>query len=102
MLEKPDVQDARIADWLLDHYGLRIVGVEFLPTGYQNTAAYRVVAENDKAYFLKLRLDVFEKTSVTLPLFLRDLGLRQIITPIATQSRQFWAYLEQNSNQLMA
>jgi spectinomycin phosphotransferase len=94
MLEKPDLQDARIADWLLDHYGLRIVEVEFLPTGYQNTAAYRVVAEDNKSYFLKLRRDVFEEASVTLPVSLRDLGLRQIITPIATQSRQYWAYLD--------
>jgi spectinomycin phosphotransferase len=94
MLEKPDFQDATIADWLLDHYGLRIVEVEFLPTGYQNTAAYRVVAEDDRSYFLKLRRDVFEETSVTVPVFLRDLGIRQIIAPIATRSRQYWAYLD--------
>jgi spectinomycin phosphotransferase len=94
MLEKPDLPDVRITDWLLDHYGLRVVEVEFLPTGYQNTAAYRVVTEEDKSYFLKLRRDVFEETSVTLPLFLRDLGLRQIIAPIATRSRQYWAYLD--------
>lgn len=94
MLEKPDLQEARIADWLLDHYGLRVVNVEFLPTNYQNTAAYRIVTEDDQSYFLKLRRDVFEETSVTLPLFLRDLGLRQIIAPLATRSRQYWAYLD--------
>jgi hypothetical protein len=68
MLEKPDLHEARIADWLNDHYGLRVVEVEFLPTGYQNTAAYHVVTEDRKAYFLKLRRDVFEEPSVTLPL----------------------------------
>jgi spectinomycin phosphotransferase len=94
MLEKPDLEEARIADWLFDHYGLRVVEVEFLPTGYQNTAAYRVIAGNDQSYFLKLRRDVFEETSVTLPLFLRELGLQQIIAPIATRSRQYWAYLD--------
>lgn len=94
MLEKPNLQEARITDWLLDHYGLRVVDVGFLPTNYENTAAYRVVTEDEKSYFLKLRRDVFEETSVTLPLFLRDLGLRQIIAPIATRSRQYGAYLD--------
>jgi spectinomycin phosphotransferase len=93
MLEKPNLSEARIADWLLDHYGLRVVEVEFLPTNYQNTAAYRVVTE-EKSYFLKLRRDVFEETSVRLPLFLRDLGLPQIIAPVATRSREYWANLD--------
>ena len=94
MLEKPDLEEARIADWLLDQYGLRVIEAEFLPTGYQNTAAYRVVAADETTYFLKLRRDVFVETSVTLPLFLRDLGLRQIIAAIATKSRQYWGYLD--------
>ena len=94
MLEKPNLEDARIADWLRDQYGVRAVEVEFLPTGYQNTAAYRVVAEDDQSYFLKLRRDVFEETSVTVPVFLRDLALQQIIAPIATRAHQYWAYLD--------
>ena len=61
MLEKPDLQDATIVEWLLDHYGLWVVEVEFLPTGYQNTVAYRVVEEDDSSYFLKVRRDVFEE-----------------------------------------
>jgi spectinomycin phosphotransferase len=94
MLEKPDLQDAKIVDWLLDHFGIRAVTVKFLPTGYQNTAAYRVVAEDDTSYFLKLRRDVFEKISVTLPVFLQDLGLRQIIAPIPGNRIQYPVYLD--------
>ena len=94
MLEKPDLPDARIADWILDRYHLRIAQVEFLPTNYQNTAAYRVVSEDDKPYFLKFRRDIFDETSVTVPVFLKSLGIRQIVAPIATQSYQHWAYLD--------
>ena len=94
MLGKPDLQDERILTCLQDEYGLLVVQVAFLPLGAdRNTAAYRAVAEDETPYFVKLRRGVFDETAVTLPKFLNDLGIGQIITPVATNTGQFWASL---------
>jgi len=92
MLEKPDLQDGKIIACLLDEYGLNVVQVAFLPVGAdQNTAVYRVVADDETPYFLKLRRGVFDETSVALPKFLSDQGIAQIIAPLATKTGQLWA-----------
>ena len=88
MLEKPDLQDERIAACLQDEYGLRVVQVAFLPLGADlNTAVYRVVADDETPYFVKLRRGVFDETSVALPKFLSDQGIGQIIAPSGNQDR---------------
>ena len=95
MLERPDLQDSIIAACLLDVYGLRVGHIAFLPLGAdRNTAVYRVVADDETPYFLKLRGGVFDETSVTLPRFLCDRGIVQIIAPLATKSGELWASLE--------
>jgi len=94
MLEKPDLQDERIITCLQDEYGLHVVQVTFLPLGADfNTAVYRVVAEDGTPYFLKLRSGLFDETSVTLPKFLSDRGIEQIIAPLTTTTGQLWASL---------
>jgi len=95
MLERPDLQDSIIAACLLDVYGLRVGHIAFLPLGAdRNTAVYRVVADDETPYFLKLRGGVFDETSVALPKFLSDQGITQIIAPLLTKSGQLWASLE--------
>jgi spectinomycin phosphotransferase len=95
MLEKPDLQDAKIIACLQDSYGLQIVQVTFLALGAdQNAAVYRVVAAAGRPYFLKLRRGVFDETSVMVPHFLKDQGIAQIIAPIATRTQQLWDTLE--------
>lgn len=95
MLEKPDIRDAEIIVSLRDQYGLTIAEVEFLPLGADaDTAVYRVVAEDGTPYFLKLRSGVFDELSVTLPRFLRDQGIAQIIAPLATKTGQLWGALD--------
>jgi len=95
MLEKPDLQDGKIIAFLRDEYGLRVVQVAFLPLGADlNTAVYRVVAEDETPYFVKLRRGVFDETAVALPKFLSDQGIVQIIVPLATKTGQLWASLD--------
>ena len=95
MLEKPDLQDELIISRLRDEYGLHAVQVAFLPLGAdRNTAVYRIVAEDETPYFLKLRRGVFDETSVTLPKFLSGQGIVQIIAPLATKTGQLWASLD--------
>jgi spectinomycin phosphotransferase len=77
-------------------YGLPVAQVAFLPLGADgNTAVYRIVTPDDAtSYFLKLRRGNFEEISVTIPKFLSDQGIRQVITPLATQAGQLWANLD--------
>ena len=55
MFEKPNLPDGRIIACLQDAYELQVVQLVFLPLGADpNTAVYRVVADDDTTYFLKL------------------------------------------------
>lgn len=97
MLEKPDLDDARIMDRLHDIYGLGllITAVEFLPLGADaNTAVYRVTSADDTPYFLKLRGGVFDEMSVIVPNFLRQNGMTQVIAPIVTRPGTLWGQLD--------
>jgi spectinomycin phosphotransferase len=95
MLEKPQIQDEKIMACVQLEYGLQVARVEFLPLGNdQNSAVYRVVAENGTPYFLKLRSGVFDENAAAVPKFLHDQGIRQIIAPITTKLGQLRANLE--------
>jgi spectinomycin phosphotransferase len=95
MLENPGVQDEKIIACLQDEYGSNVAQVDFLPLGADlNTAVYRVVADDETPYFLKLRSGVFNETSVVLPKFLSDQGIEQIIPPLTTKTGQLWASLD--------
>lgn len=94
MLEKPDLDDEKIISCLQVEYGLAIDQVVFLPIGADlNTVVYHVVTTDKTSYFLKLRRGCFDKISVTLPKFLCDQGIRQIITPLATKTGRLWSSL---------
>jgi spectinomycin phosphotransferase len=98
MLEKPDIPLARIAACLQTAYGVTAAQIIFLPLGAdQNTAVYRIETAHETpgetAHFLKLRSGVFDETAVTIPQFLHDQGIRQIITPLTTKTGQLWTRL---------
>ncbi len=66
----------------------------FLPLGADvNTAVYRVVTDDKRQYFVKLRGGLFDEASVAVPKFLSDLGIKQIIPSLFTQTGQLWASL---------
>lgn len=99
MLEKPAVPDEVLLASLRDHFGVRATEIAFLPIGNDvDTAVYRVTADNAIPYFLKLRSwrrsGRFDATTVTIPHFLHDQGIAQIIAPIPTRERQLWARLD--------
>jgi len=95
MLKKPDLQDESLVECLENKYGLPITQVVFLPLGADlNTAVYRAITKDESRHFVKLRRGFFEETSVTLPRYLSDLGIRQIIAPLLTKSGRLWANLE--------
>jgi spectinomycin phosphotransferase len=94
MLEKPDLKTEKIIRCLWDGYGLSVGKITFLPLGADlNTAVYRVSAEDGKDYFLKLRSGEFTEASVSVPKYLGDLGIKQVIPPLITRSGQLWGDL---------
>ena len=95
MLEKPNLSDEKIIACLQAEYGLHLAQLAFLPLGADlNTAVYRAVADDETPYFVKLRLNDFDEIAVTLPKFLSQQGIHQIIAPLAARSGQLWAGLE--------
>jgi spectinomycin phosphotransferase len=91
MLTEPDIADELIISHLQDEYSLHVSTLTFLPLGADmGTAVYRVIAEDGTAYFLKLRKG-FDEISVTVPLFLKSQGIKEIIAPFETKSNHGWA-----------
>ena len=95
MLEKPNLEDQLIIDCLQEEYGLRVAEIAFLPLGADlNTAVYRAVGGDRTAYFVKLRSGEFNEAAVTVPKYLSQLGIQEIIPPLTTVSGRLWARLE--------
>ena len=56
MLEKPLLSDQLIIGCLNTDYGISVVSLEFLPLGADmNTAVYKVQADDQRSYFIKLK-----------------------------------------------
>jgi len=95
MLQKPDLKDEKIITCLENEYGLSVDKIAFLPPGAElNTAVYRAVADDESPYFVKLRRGDFDNSAVAVPKFLSDLGIKQIIPSLITQTGQLWANLD--------
>jgi spectinomycin phosphotransferase len=95
MLEKPELEDEKIIACLREEYGLISDQVTFLPLGAdQNTAVYRVVGLDGKAYFVKLRRNNFDEMSVTIPKLLNEQGIKQIIPALESRSGNLWVGLD--------
>lgn len=95
MLEKPSISDELIKHMLSNGYGFSVQLIRFMPLGAdQNTAVYKAVTTDRQDYFVKLRFGVFNKASVTIPRYLYDEGIKQIIPPIPTLNRALWMEAE--------
>ena len=94
MLIKPDLKDETLTECLKDAYGLDVAAISFLPLGADfNTAVYRITTSSQTDYFLKLRRSECIDASVSVPKYLADLGIKQVIPPIATRTGQLWTNL---------
>ena len=54
---------------------------------------YRLETEDGSTYFLKLRKGDFDEITVAVPQFLSEQGIRAIIAPLPTKSKQRYASL---------
>jgi spectinomycin phosphotransferase len=95
MREKPPLQDKRLIACLRHSYGLEVTRLEFLPLGADyNSAVYRVESGESISSFLKLRKENFEQTSLIVPKFLHEQGIRQVIPPRKTVDGRLWSALD--------
>lgn len=95
MLTKPDLKDEKIVTCLHDNYGLDVAEISFLPLGADfNTVVYRVTTTDKIDYFLKLRSGDFCEPSVLVPHHLKQIGLQNIIPPIATKTDECWTNID--------
>lgn len=95
VLEKPDLPDELLADFLRAAYGLQASGLTFLPLGADvNTVVYRVAGEDGTPYFVKLRRGNLDIPSILVPRLLNERGIEQVIAPIPTSAGELWTVVE--------
>ncbi len=95
MIEKPNLADEKIIAALCENYGLPVTSLEFLQLGNDDRAwVYKVLAENDKPYFLKVRKGQINEPSLRVPRYLSDHGIEQVVAPFANQSGALWTVLD--------
>jgi spectinomycin phosphotransferase len=91
MLECPEIQDQHIISRLQGEYGLHVKQLTFLPLGADvNTAVFRVITQDEAAYFLKFRRGDFDEICVLVPQFLKAQGIDAIIAPLQTSRHEQW------------
>ncbi|MES2218284.1 MAG: aminoglycoside phosphotransferase family protein [Pseudomonadota bacterium] len=82
MLVKPPLADQRIIDCLSNDYGMQIVTLNFLPLGADTNAwVFKAEANNEVAYFVKLKRGHHHAISVVIVELLQNAGIKQIIPP---------------------
>src|SRR6185503_1172855 len=95
MIEKPNIKDEKIIVALHEDYSIRASRVEFLPIGNDASAwAYRVDAEHQNTYFLKIRKDLSNQAGFLVPRFLQEHGIVQVLAPLPTKKQGLWISVE--------
>lgn len=95
MIEKPHLSDEAILSALRENYSIPFVGIEFLPIGNDPSAwVYRVDAESQNAYFLKIRKEISNPAGFLVPRFLRENGIAQALAPLPTKEQKLWISIE--------
>jgi spectinomycin phosphotransferase len=95
MLEKPNLADAVIVTALQENYSLTITKLEFLPIGYDATAWVYCVDTTAATYFLKVKRGAIQASSLSIPHFLRDSGIQQIVAPLPNKHQVLRANIDE-------
>lgn len=90
------LSDETIRAGLELHYGLAVDRLVFLALGHDSSAwVYQVDGQDGTRYFLKVRLNLANPTSLLVPRYLHDHGVEHVIAPLPTLHQQLWASIEQ-------
>jgi spectinomycin phosphotransferase len=85
MQTRPALADERITTALRSDYGLDVVHLHFLPLGNDiNSYVYRVDLRDGGAVFVKIKHRLDNPASLRVPRYLRDLGITEVVAPVAT------------------
>ncbi|MCB9136001.1 MAG: aminoglycoside phosphotransferase family protein [Anaerolineales bacterium] len=90
MLEKPNLSDEKIIQGLKEGFGLIASQVEFIPLGNDSNAWVYRVASPEKMYFLKVKRRLTNPRGITIPRFLKNQGLEQVVVPFSTLGGELW------------
>jgi spectinomycin phosphotransferase len=102
MLEKPDYADNDLIAHATRAFGIRFTAIAFLPLGADvNTSVYRIVCDDGTAYFLKLRRGAFDALSVTLPRYLSEHGIPQVMAPVLTLDGALLTRLDEDTTMVV-
>jgi spectinomycin phosphotransferase len=94
LIERPDISDEKITSAVQEFFGIRVVGIEFLPLGWDaESSSWRVEAQ-EGAYFLKVRKSLPNPAGVLVPRYLHEHGIEQVMGPIPTTDGKGWAMVE--------
>lgn len=94
MLDKPRLEDEKIAECLRASYGLTVSEIEFRPLGYDSYAGVYRVQANGQTYFLKVKSDTVDERSVVLPGYLKEQGMEQVVAPLPTRAQELWSTID--------
>ncbi len=95
MIEKPDLPEEKIIAALQEGYGISLTGLDFLPLGNDATAwVYEARAAGGSDYFLKVKKGRLYPPSVTIPRFLRDQGIPQVVAPLPARNHMLWQSID--------
>ena len=95
MRDKPNLQEDRIIACLYQRYGITVNALQFLPLGNDSAAwVYRADAADGRSYFVKLRLGGISEPSLTIPRYLKDAGIEQVVAPLASLTQRLYEQVE--------
>lgn len=94
MRDDPGLDHGNISACLRTHYALDVLGVSYLPIGYDlNAFVYRVETATGERYFLKARRGPVDEAALAVPKALRERGIPNILAPLPTQTGDLWCTL---------
>ncbi|MBA2754857.1 MAG: phosphotransferase [Chloroflexia bacterium] len=94
MRDDPGLDFGAISSTLRDHYGLGTVSATFQPVGHDpNASVFEVMADDGRAYFLKVRSGPVHEPGLLVTTTLTALGIPNVLAPIQTATGDLWCPL---------
>lgn len=91
MLEKPDLADAVLVDYVGQGWAIVVDSLAFMPVGYDDLAwSYDVRTRDGERLFGKVRRGTTSPAAARVPLFLYEHGVSQVVAPIAARDGEPW------------
>ncbi|MEZ4670957.1 MAG: aminoglycoside phosphotransferase family protein [Anaerolineae bacterium] len=94
MLEKPALSDVQIITSLSERYAIPVDALSFLPIGNDATAWVYRVESGGLTYFLKVKHGAIYEPSLSVPRYLYDAGIKQVVAPYPTPSQHLSVAIE--------